>query len=231
MVVQDALETMWWFCGSYCSSFTPITKVPSIFLPGAEIITFLAPASMCACAFEPSVKKPVDSSTTSTPRSFQGRSAGLRSARILISLPSTTSTSSLTSTSTPRRPIMESYLSKLARVFGSVRSLIATISKPSASARAARKKVRPMRPKPLIATRTVTGVSPCQCIEFDGLEPLFMGLMREPLEFFVSRWLRVRRCCYNRTLVYVRLGVFLSGIFVIYITKLTKNPLFSVVLR
>ena len=58
-----------------------------------------------------------------------------------------------------------------------------------------------------------------------------MGLMREPLEFFVSRWLRVRRCCYNRTLVYVRLGVFLSGIFVIYITKLTTNPLFSVVLR
>ncbi len=58
-----------------------------------------------------------------------------------------------------------------------------------------------------------------------------MGLMREPLEFFVSRWLRVRRCCYNPTLVYVCLGVFLSGIFVIYLTKFTENPLFSVVLR
>ena len=58
-----------------------------------------------------------------------------------------------------------------------------------------------------------------------------MGLMQESLESFVSRWLRVRRYCYNRTLVYVRLGVFLSGIFVIYITKFTKNSLFSVVLR
>jgi hypothetical protein len=27
------------------------------------------------------------------------------------------------------------------------------------------------------------------------------------------------------------LGVFLSGIFVIYLTKMAKNPLFSVVLR
>ena len=51
-----------------------------------------------------------------------------------------------------------------------------------------------------------------------------MGLMQESLEFFVSRWLRVRRCCHNRTLVYVRLGVFLSGIFVIYLTIFTKNP-------
>ena len=52
-----------------------------------------------------------------------------------------------------------------------------------------------------------------------------MGLMQESLEFFVSRWLRVRRCCYNRTLVYVRLGVFLSGIFVIYLTKIYQKPL------
>ena len=35
---------------------------------------------------------------------------------------------------------------------------MATISKPTPSSRAARKKVRPMRPKPLIATRTVTEV-------------------------------------------------------------------------
>ncbi len=143
---------------SYWSSLTPMTKVPSMFLPGAERMTFLAPASRWALALVPSVKKPVDSRTTSTPRSAQGRSAGLRSARTLISLPLTTRPDSETATSPSKRPMMESYLSRWARVLTSVRSLIATISKPSPWAWAARKKVRPMRPKPLIATRTVTEI-------------------------------------------------------------------------
>ena len=56
-----------------------------------------------------------------------------------------------------------------------------------------------------------------------------MGLMQESLEFFVSRWLRVRRCCYNRTLVYVRLGVFLSGIFCDLSYKIYQKPFVFVV--
>ena len=40
-VVQDALEMMWCFAGSYISWLTPITIVKSSFLPGAEINTFL----------------------------------------------------------------------------------------------------------------------------------------------------------------------------------------------
>ena len=57
-------------------------------LAGALMMTFLAPASMCALAFAASVKMPVLSSTMSTPRSPHGRAAGSRSARILISWPS-----------------------------------------------------------------------------------------------------------------------------------------------
>ena len=48
----------------------------SSFLAGAEMITFFAPASMCAFALVASVKMPVDSTTMSTPRSPHGRAAG-----------------------------------------------------------------------------------------------------------------------------------------------------------
>ena len=51
---------------------------------GAEMMTFFAPPSRCARASAALVKKPVDSMTTSTPRSPQGRLAGSRSAKILI---------------------------------------------------------------------------------------------------------------------------------------------------
>ena len=60
----------------------------SSFLAGALMMTFFAPASMCAWALAASVKMPVLSRTMSTPRSPQGRFAGSRSARILISWPS-----------------------------------------------------------------------------------------------------------------------------------------------
>src|SRR5688572_27244354 len=62
-VVHDALDTMWWVLASYLSWFTPITMVMSSFLAGAEMITFFAPAAMCALAFSASVKRPVDSTT------------------------------------------------------------------------------------------------------------------------------------------------------------------------
>ena len=51
---------------------------------GAEMMTFLAPASMCAFALVASVKKPVDSTTTSTSRSAHFRLAGSRSAKAAI---------------------------------------------------------------------------------------------------------------------------------------------------
>ena len=63
--------------------------VMSSFLAGAEMMTFLAPASMCALALVASVKKPVDSTTTSTLCSPQGRLAGSRSSKARIFLPST----------------------------------------------------------------------------------------------------------------------------------------------
>src|ERR1035437_11096011 len=53
-VVQDALEMMLWIAGSYLSSLTPMTIVMSSFFAGAEMRTFLAPASRWALAFVPS---------------------------------------------------------------------------------------------------------------------------------------------------------------------------------
>jgi hypothetical protein len=47
-VVHDAFEMMLWLAGSYLSELTPITIVMSSPLAGAEMITFLAPAWMCA---------------------------------------------------------------------------------------------------------------------------------------------------------------------------------------
>ena len=62
------------------------------------MITRGAPASRWAAALSRSVKKPVDSTTTSTPSSPQGSSFGSRSAVIFRSLPSTTMPSSVAST-------------------------------------------------------------------------------------------------------------------------------------
>src|SRR5579859_6444872 len=161
LVVHEAFEITWCCPGSYLSSLTPITIVMSSPLAGAEMITFRAPALRCAAAASREVNLPVDSMTTSTPRSPQGSAAGSFSAMIRISesparmmLPSAvTSTSSLPST--------VSYLSRCALVAGSVRSLAATISMPlpcplACAAWTARQKFRPIRPNPLMPTRIVT---------------------------------------------------------------------------
>src|SRR6478752_2353342 len=63
---------------------------------------------------------------------------------------------SVCDTSPSRRPRVESYFSNVARVLLSVRSLTATISMSAPEATTARKKLRPIRPNPLIPTRTVT---------------------------------------------------------------------------
>ncbi len=121
---------------------------------GAEMMTFLAPASMCLAASSRLVKKPVDSITTSTPRSPQPRAAGSRSERTFSSLPSMMIESPSTSTVPGKRPRIESYLRRWAIVSVSTRSFTATNSRSAPDACAARKTLRPMRPKPLIPTFT-----------------------------------------------------------------------------
>jgi len=158
LVVQEALEMMWWCAGSYLSSLTPITIVMSSSLAGAEMITFLAPPSMWAAACLPLLNRPVDSRTMSTPRSAQGRLAGSRSARIFIDLSPTRMVSPETLTGSFRLPITVSYLSRCAIVATSPRSFAATISIPRSlpAAFTVFQKFRPMRPNPLIPTRVVT---------------------------------------------------------------------------
>src|SRR5580658_8053042 len=94
LVVQEALETMWCLCASYSPSLTPMTMVLTSPLPGAEMMTFLAPAVRWALAFSLSVKRPVDSMTMSTPSAFHGRVArSLTAPTHLILWPLTISTS------------------------------------------------------------------------------------------------------------------------------------------
>mmetsp|Transcript_27197 Transcript_27197/g.50951 ORF Transcript_27197/g.50951 Transcript_27197/m.50951 type:complete len:246 (+) Transcript_27197:134-871(+) len=76
LVVQEALDTTWWVALSYSVWFTPHTKVFREPLPGAEMMTFSAPASMCPRAFSYSTKRPVDSMTYLTSRSFHGKALG-----------------------------------------------------------------------------------------------------------------------------------------------------------
>ena len=153
LVVHDAFETMWCESGSYWSSLTPSTTVMSGSVAGAEMTTFFAPASRCFCAPSRSVKKPVDSSTTSTPRSPQGSAPGSRSESMRISSPAARSVPSASSTSPSNGPSVESYFRRCAIVFASPRSFSATISRSDPSAWRARKKFRPMRPNPLMPTR------------------------------------------------------------------------------
>src|SRR2546421_5519675 len=117
--------------------------------------TFLAPASMCFWAPLRSVKKPVDSITSSTSRSRHGNPAGSFSERTCNSVLPALIRPSPTSTSSPSVPRTESYLSRCPIVFASPRSLIATISKFPPRSRCARKKFRPIRPNPLIPTRVL----------------------------------------------------------------------------
>src|SRR6476646_11173769 len=115
--------------------------------------TFLAPASRCFCAPSRFVKKPVDSITRSISRSRQGSTAGSRSASPRTSRPPIVNEPPSTSTSSGNVPSTEAWRSRCAIVFTSPRSLNATISKSPPRSSAARKKLRPIRPNPLIPTR------------------------------------------------------------------------------
>merc|ERR1719478_771238 len=79
LVVHEAHETTFMVAGSYSSVLTPTTMVGvSASLAGAEMMTFLAPASMWPRHLGVSVKAPVDSQTYSTPTSFHGISSAER---------------------------------------------------------------------------------------------------------------------------------------------------------
>ena len=123
------------------------------------MITFFAPASRCFFASSRLVKRPVDSITTSTPMSPHGRSAGSRSSKTLISLPSTVIEPPPSVTSPGNRPRIESYFRRWASVALSVMSLTATMSRSASDSCAARKRLRPMRPKPLMPTLTAMFLS------------------------------------------------------------------------
>mmetsp|Transcript_2043 Transcript_2043/g.4924 ORF Transcript_2043/g.4924 Transcript_2043/m.4924 type:complete len:264 (-) Transcript_2043:111-902(-) len=156
LVVHEALEMMG-ACGSNSSSaLTPMTYVGmSSPFAGAVMSTFLAPASMCFSHPAWSVKTPVDSMTRSIFRSFHGSSSGLRLLTMVMFLPLTEMVESSTIfTSASNVPRMESYLSRCDACLTPPLSLIAMSSSPEVLRLSRqRTKLRPIRPKPLIATR------------------------------------------------------------------------------
>src|SRR6266699_5647413 len=124
-------------------------------LAGAEMTTFLAPAARCLQAESRSVKRPVLSSTRSTPRSRHGSFSGSFTALTRIVWPLTTSASSRTSTVPGKRPCTESYFRRCASVWGSVMSFTAANSTAFCFiSTAARTTFLPMRPNPLSPTHT-----------------------------------------------------------------------------
>merc|ERR1719454_2066401 len=94
LVVHDAHDTTA-MDDSYSSVLTPTTRVGvSASLAGAEMMTCLAPPSMCARQPSVVVKAPVDSQTYSTPVEAQGISVGSRVADSVTLAPLTMSASS-----------------------------------------------------------------------------------------------------------------------------------------
>jgi hypothetical protein len=89
LVVHEALDTTLWASASNVSSLTPTTNVASAPDDGADTTTNGAPASRWADAASRLVKRPVDSTTTSTARSAQGSSLGSRRASTWSTSPST----------------------------------------------------------------------------------------------------------------------------------------------
>merc|ERR1719223_830490 len=88
LVVHEAHETTFIDAESYSSWLTPTTRVGvSASLAGAEMITFLAPPSMCFMQPSVVVKAPVDSQTYSTPVVDQGISVGSRVAERVTGSP------------------------------------------------------------------------------------------------------------------------------------------------
>src|SRR5256885_6000263 len=146
--------------------------------------TRLAPPVRCCAAAARSVKRPVDSKTTSTPRSFHGSCAGSRTDSTLNSSPSTLIASCVASTFACRLPSTESYFSRCASVLALVRSLTATKSM-FLSPSAARMMLRPMRPKPLIPTLTGIDVLQTNVSFYNSSFPMYLVYSLLTLAVFV----------------------------------------------
>src|SRR5438874_1148288 len=122
-------------------------------LAGAVITTFFAPAATCLAASSRLVNRPVDSKTTSTPRAID---------------------SPFASTFARRLPSTESYFSRCASVCAFVRSFTATKSM-FRSPSAARMMFRPMRPNPLMPTRTGIDISSRQTFHSTIVRPMYLA--------------------------------------------------------
>merc|ERR1719409_1837195 len=142
LVVHDAHDTTA-MDDSYSSSLTPTTRVGvSASLAGAEMMTCLAPPSMCFMQPSVVVNAPVDSQTYSTPTLAHGISVGSRVAESEIGMPLTVRPSPETSQVPEKRPCTVSCSSRYFMDSGSM---------------AIRTTWRPMRPKPL--TPSLIGAS------------------------------------------------------------------------
>merc|ERR1719276_411027 len=156
LVVHDAHETTA-IDESYSSSLTPTTRVGvSASLAGAEMMTCLAPPSMCFMQPSVVVKAPVDSHTYSTPVSFHGISVGSRVADRVTVAPLILSESPSTSQVPEKRPCTVSCSSWYFMYSGDIGELMCLRMNASRSM-AMRTTWRPMRPKPL--TPSLIGAS------------------------------------------------------------------------
>ena len=147
---------------------------------GAEMMTRGAPASMWAAAAGPSVKMPVDSITTSTPRSAHGRALGSRSAKTEKVWSPTVMDRSVWLTGHGQGAVGRVVLEEVGVGGGGDqvvdadhldRVAAASPPRPRPAARAARRKLRPIRPNPLIPTRTAivrSLVSPSRWLRLDA---------------------------------------------------------------
>merc|ERR1719253_2281099 len=164
LVVHDAHETTA-IDVSYSSWLTPTTRVGvSASLAGAEMMTFLAPPSMCFMQPSVEVKAPVDSQTYSTPVLFHGISVGSRVAERVTFMPLISRPPSTMSQVPGKRPWTVSCSRRYFMYSGDMGELMCLSTNESRSI-AMRTTWRPMRPKPL--TPSLMGAS--------GLEDIMRG--------------------------------------------------------
>merc|ERR1719453_1419134 len=156
LVVHDAHETTA-IDVSYSSWLTPTTRVGvSASLAGAEMITFLAPPSMCFMQPSVEVKAPVDSQTYSTPVVAHGISVGSRVAESVTVMPLIERPPSTTSQVPGKRPWTVSCSRRYFMYSGDMGELMCFSTNESRSI-AMRTTCRPIRPKPL--TPSLIGAS------------------------------------------------------------------------
>ena len=154
-MVHEALEIT--LCSGTSSRWlTPITTVMSAPSAGAETITRFAPASTCFAAAARLVKIPVHSSTMSMPRLRQGSCTG-SAFRADYDPAATDIDPIIPSRDLTGEMAVDAVISEEIRI-GCDRAEVVDHTISTFSQRVsckARRTNRPMRPKPLMATRTV----------------------------------------------------------------------------